>query len=216
MGTATVDILYRQQAWREYRSVEFYHARLTRATQTAPEQILWVGNPPNGEYHIICSSHKWSCSTMWGLHLISNENFVSTIQLNCLFINEQSKKLTTENFTKNPQGLDIESPTLTKEGEIGHDDEDAASITDEMIQLKIPNEENERTCPNCCAICLDPYKVDDVIVWSSSQDCRHVFHQECLVEGLSRARSSEAPCPCCRIIFCEIQMEPRQWHPIFC
>lgn len=69
-------------------------------------------------------------------------------------------------------------------------------------------------CPNFCAICLDPYKFDDIVVWSSSPDCRHVFHQECLVEGLSRAQSNEAPCPCCRCIFCDMQMERRRWrHP---
>lgn len=128
----------------------------------------------------------------------------NTLELSLL---NKSKKLTTENFTKTQQGFDVESPTSTKEGEDGHDDEDATSITDETIQLRIPHEEKKRICPNCCAICLDPYKVDDIIVWSSSPDCRHVFHQECLVEGLSRARSSEAPCPCCRIIFCKIQME---------
>ena len=82
--------------------------------------------------------------------------------------------------------------------------------TVEMIHLKIPCEETERSCPNCCAICLDPYNVDDIVVWSSSPDCRHVFHQECLVEGLARVRNNEAPCPCCRIIFCDIQMESCQ------
>ena len=120
-------------------------------------------------------------------------------------IGDESKQLTAENFSRNPQELDIESAASTKEGNDNHDD-DYGSIM-ESIHVKIPNEETARICSNCCAICLEPYKVDDIVVWSSSPDCRHVFHQECLVEGLSRAQDDEAPCPCCRTIFCDIQME---------
>lgn len=117
-------------------------------------------------------------------------------------------QLTAENFTINPEEFDIESTACAKEGDAGYDDVEGNFV--EMIHIKIPSEEHERTCANCCAICLDAYKVDDVVVWSSSPDCRHVFHQECLVEGLSMARHNEAPCPCCREIFCDIQMDRQQ------
>ena len=120
----------------------------------------------------------------------------------------QSKKLTTANFSRHLQGFDVESQVSTKEDDDDHNgNHNGGSM--ETIHLKIPSEENERICSNCCAICLDPYQVDDIIVWSSSLSCHHVFHQECLVEGLSRAPKNEAPCPCCRIIFCNLPLEQR-------
>lgn len=129
-------------------------------------------------------------------------------QLNKFFeMGKHRLELTMENFSRNPEeGFDIESTNLTEEGDDGHNDDDGDIM--EMIHFKIPGEENERICPNCCAICLDPYRVHDVVVWSSSPDCRHVFHQHCLVEGLSRAKNDDTPCPCCRIVFCAIKMEP--------
>ena len=128
-------------------------------------------------------------------------------------LNDESKKLTTENFlSRNPHEFDIESLDSTKESDDDIDDVEGGIV--ETIHIKIPNEENERICANCCAICLDAYKVDDVVVWSSSPDCRHVFHQECLVEGLSRAQGNDAPCPCCRKVFCDIRMQQGRQCPL--
>lgn len=131
--------------------------------------------------------------------------------LNTFFeIGNRRLRLTMENFSMSPEvGFDIESTNSTKEGDEGHDDDDGDAMM-EMMHLKIPGEENERLCPNFCVICLDPYKVDDVVVWSSDPDCRHAFHQGCLVEALSKAQNDEAPCPCCRIMFCDIQALVRQ------
>ena len=72
------------------------------------------------------------------------------------------------------------------------------------------------TIQSGCAICLDPYDVGDAIVWSSNEQCRHAFHQDCVVDYFLHLRQNEnqeeeeeevvastlsAPCPCCRQSF---------------
>lgn len=49
-----------------------------------------------------------------------------------------------------------------------------------------------------CSICLETYKVNDVIVWSSNEECRDVFHERCITFWLSKKRKNDATCPCCR------------------
>lgn len=45
-----------------------------------------------------------------------------------------------------------------------------------------------------CAICLNDYQVDDILCWSQSQRCKHIFHRDCMEEWLLRQNE----CPCCR------------------
>lgn len=52
--------------------------------------------------------------------------------------------------------------------------------------------------PNCCAVCLGDYEVDDTVVWSCHKKCRHAFHQECIMEWLVKIPDGGTPCPCCR------------------
>jgi hypothetical protein len=70
-----------------------------------------------------------------------------------------------------------------------------------------------RTIRGACAICLDHYKVGDVIVSSSNEQCRHAFHQDCVLDYFLHlhqgheeeeevAATLSAPCPCCRQSFC--------------
>lgn len=53
---------------------------------------------------------------------------------------------------------------------------------------------------DACVICLDPYKVNDTVVWSSTTQsaCPHVFHTDCFIEYLSCHRGLGVPCPSCR------------------
>ncbi|EJK76528.1 hypothetical protein THAOC_01705 [Thalassiosira oceanica] len=55
---------------------------------------------------------------------------------------------------------------------------------------------SNRRRANECAICFTEYDVGDVIVYS--KHCRHVFHQECMLEWLSRGNDN---CPTCRSTF---------------
>lgn len=49
-----------------------------------------------------------------------------------------------------------------------------------------------------CAICLEPYQAGDVVVWSCTESCPHVFHKTCFVDYLLSYRSPGTPCPACR------------------
>jgi hypothetical protein len=74
-----------------------------------------------------------------------------------------------------------------------------------------------RTIQSGCAICLDPYEVGDDIVWSSNEQCRHAFHQDCVLDYFLHLQKHDkeeeedivaiallsAPCPCCRQSFCQ-------------
>jgi len=57
----------------------------------------------------------------------------------------------------------------------------------------------KRCVPAFCAICLESYQAGTEIVWSSNQQCNHVFHKNCLEQWVMKLRQSEGPiCPCCR------------------
>ncbi len=71
-------------------------------------------------------------------------------------------------------------------------------------------QQQQRRVPNGCAICLSPYEVGEVVVWSSNAACQHAFHEECMVDWLckmliqSQNRDS-TPCPCCRQEFTDLE-----------
>eukprot|EP00978_Attheya_sp_CCMP212_P016629 scaffold43737_cov44-Attheya_sp.AAC.1 len=60
-----------------------------------------------------------------------------------------------------------------------------------------------RSIPNCCAVCLSAYEVDDNVVWSCNPMCQHAFHQECVLEWLIKMQDG-TPCPCCRQEFTDL------------
>ena len=64
-------------------------------------------------------------------------------------------------------------------------------------------EEELKSVPNNCAICLSEYVSGDTIVTSCDPMCPHAFHQECIVEWLVKMQVG-APCPCCRRTFVEL------------
>jgi hypothetical protein len=66
-----------------------------------------------------------------------------------------------------------------------------------------PEEEDLKSIPNNCAICLSEYVSGDTIVTSCNAMCPHAFHQECIVEWLVKMQVG-APCPCCRRTFVEL------------
>ena len=60
---------------------------------------------------------------------------------------------------------------------------------------------DEKECP----ICMEPFKVDDVVSWSPDLDgtCKHVFHHECIKEWMLQSGN----CPCCRELILPIDEE---------
>ena len=53
--------------------------------------------------------------------------------------------------------------------------------------------------PNCCAICLESYRVGEKVAWSTNVSCSHAFHRSCIVEYLVTMKDGNGtPCPICR------------------
>jgi hypothetical protein len=50
----------------------------------------------------------------------------------------------------------------------------------------------------CCCICLEPYRVGDIVAWSknSTENCLHVFHKDCIYLWLENPKHDD--CPSCR------------------
>jgi len=70
-----------------------------------------------------------------------------------------------------------------------------------------------RHVPISCAICLDSYEVDDLVVWNSCDGkCPHAFHESCISMWCIRKieenpRCESVLCPCCRQAFVLIKSE---------
>jgi hypothetical protein len=59
----------------------------------------------------------------------------------------------------------------------------------------------DRSVSNGCAICLSPYQAGETIVWSCNPDCKHAFHEGCIVDWFVKLNDQTTLCPCCRQTF---------------
>jgi len=83
-------------------------------------------------------------------------------------------------------------------------DEDLATNTNEADIERgeenniviLPTSNGYKTRSSECAICLDSYMIDDVIVWSENTSCSHVFHEKCILPWL--CLNKDNCCPSCR------------------
>jgi len=84
-------------------------------------------------------------------------------------------------------------------------DNPADANNNAAITTSFDNDEEEelKSVPNNCAICLSEYVSGDTIVTSCDPMCSHAFHQECIIEWLVKMQVG-APCPCCRRTFVEL------------
>ena len=93
---------------------------------------------------------------------------------------------------------------------VGKQDDDFTETEDDTTQLYIPSHRRkspQQCCmvSNLCAICLDSFHVDDVIVWSSNIQCQHVFHEFCVIDYLVKVKKNKGqPCPTCRQNFIDL------------
>ena len=127
-----------------------------------------------------------------------------------------------------PSGLDNGSdddgpPAVPTNGSSDSNNDDqpdleAGESNDDNIIVEEEEEEEEdcengylkvgrRLVPNCCAICLCEYEVDDKIV--SSCSCKHVFHLDCMVHWLVKMQDG-TPCPVCRQDFTDLVAHRRE------
>jgi hypothetical protein len=49
-----------------------------------------------------------------------------------------------------------------------------------------------------CAICLSPFKPQELVTESSNSSCQHVFHKDCMVDWLMKRHDN---CPMCREVY---------------
>lgn len=86
----------------------------------------------------------------------------------------------------------IPSVTATDSSNSNHSDSDPSA--DDSKNGPSPSSADRRE-PAYCAVCLAEYETGDAIVWSLNPDCKHVFHDDCILTWLSRGKKR---CPCCR------------------
>ena len=62
----------------------------------------------------------------------------------------------------------------------------------------VVSEANSENLVACCCICLEPYEKGDIVAWSNSstEDCLHVFHRDCIHLWLVNPKHND--CPSCR------------------
>jgi len=86
------------------------------------------------------------------------------------------------------------------------------TILEDNLHLKLPvlaNGDNgvsvdmpvQRHVSGSCAICIDPYQAGEKVIWSTNVDCKHAFHDECILTWLSKGKKR---CPVCRHFFCPV------------
>lgn len=66
--------------------------------------------------------------------------------------------------------------------------------------------------PNCCAICLDDYMVNEEVVWSplfakGESCCSHAYHLNCITEYTHSNKRKAGKCPLGRKILCPMCRE---------
>ena len=64
----------------------------------------------------------------------------------------------------------------------------------ESTEEKISSRSTKAHSKPECSICLDGYKTGETICWSKTNECDHIFHQDCIVEWMV----DNDVCPLCR------------------
>jgi len=102
---------------------------------------------------------------------------------------------------------------------VGSLDSSIRSIDQGYLQLQTTTISSPpRRVPNCCAVCLGTYDIGESVVWSTA--CQHAFHEECVTDWLIKINEGN-PCPCCRSVFANVDMDiaatkkkpPVSWQP---
>jgi Ring finger domain len=131
---------------------------------------------------------------------------------------EQSQQATTTKTATSD--IEVGGPALQvveQEPDKDKDNKCADDIVDgecEMGYVLLPC---KRLVPNCCAVCLCPYQIDETVVWSSNVACQHAFHQDCMIDWLVKMQNG-TPCPCCRQEFTDVTeleketKKKREWN----
>ena len=79
---------------------------------------------------------------------------------------------------------------------INSEDVESTTVADfgNRVILELDNSKENETI---CAICLNEYVSKDSVFRNDPQQCRHLFHTECILTWIQR-NSPSPECPCCR------------------
>jgi Ring finger domain len=100
---------------------------------------------------------------------------------------------TTDHISEEDEGDDeAEDISNTSSAALGEDVIEASS--------SVVSETNSENLVACCCICLEPYQEGDIVAWSNSstEDCLHVFHRDCIHLWLVNPKHND--CPSCRTV----------------
>ena len=115
-----------------------------------------------------------------------------------------------DNDARQRRRNDIENDIIdsVREGGGGN----SSSIRTNQGALMLPS---QRSVSNCCAICLESYKIGEKVIWSTNFNyCLHAFHKDCMVNYLAEVMKKhkvnangelELPCPICRQQFLHVK-----------
>jgi len=93
----------------------------------------------------------------------------------------------------------------SREQNYGGNSECGAETKAQERKISIPKpgesnlSESKHETNDTCAICLSNYVQGQQVVWSSNQECVHVFHHGCVVQWIKKRASAD--CVCCRRAF---------------
>jgi hypothetical protein len=125
------------------------------------------------------------------------------IQKSCFYLRDgmnscSSRMLSTEENQENRDADNIKN--TDNESHIS-----TSSYQDEDLEIQLlhGSKNGSRRVPNGCAICLSGYDEGDKIVWSSNEECKHAFHDDCILIWLVKNQNG-TPCPCCRCEFTDL------------
>lgn len=80
--------------------------------------------------------------------------------------------------------------------EIEQDNESAEP--QRYLRLRTHDPRQDYVVEAICIICFKDYDVGEQVVWSSSEECRHVYHKDCILKWISTGKRK---CPVCRSSF---------------
>jgi len=108
----------------------------------------------------------------------------------------------THEESNNDLDLELGIPALpeTKDGKDNVDDAPEEDEAQDYLTLPCC-----RKVPNCCAVCLSSYSAGDRVDWSSNEACKHAFHEDCILDWLTKNQDG-TPCPCCRQEFIALDL----------